>query len=263
MSSIGEVNFLDDDSLTGKLFYRIFKSQEKNVDTVCCMLAHLMNKFIQELQEGSADLETGANTDKGRSNAKTGGSGQRTEYQYSERATKMYAEFLQALADDLSKDNVLTATNTHFQLKKVWTPEQEEANKNKTVLVSSLRFSDEIGLLVDLLYEKLMKLKSAERVGKATGKNKESFEQVVAEKILGLVFFRMVKKLSQSTDTLQLYLYPYLRETKKQILIDEGLVNHGESFLVLCQLVNTFFSNRDELSAKQDPNWVDLRSNYK
>ena len=51
--SLDQVDFLDNDSMIGRLFYRIFKSQQKNVDTVCSILAHLMNKFISKLQEST------------------------------------------------------------------------------------------------------------------------------------------------------------------------------------------------------------------
>ena len=45
-TTLDKIDFLADDSLIGRLFYRILKSQEKNVDTICSILAHLMNKFI-------------------------------------------------------------------------------------------------------------------------------------------------------------------------------------------------------------------------
>mmetsp|Transcript_11876 Transcript_11876/g.14122 ORF Transcript_11876/g.14122 Transcript_11876/m.14122 type:complete len:90 (+) Transcript_11876:175-444(+) len=60
--TVKQVDFTSDDSLIGKLFYRILKSQERNVDTVCSMLAHMMNKFISRLQEGS-EFDAGANKD--------------------------------------------------------------------------------------------------------------------------------------------------------------------------------------------------------
>ena len=55
---------------------------------------------------------------------------------------------------------------------------------------------------------------------------------------MGLVFYRMIKKISKDKDTLMLYLYPYLRETKKQILIEEGMEKHGEKYLELCKVIN-------------------------
>ena len=48
-----KVDFHRDDSLIGKLFYRVFKSQEKNMDTICCILAELMNQFIAKQQDFS------------------------------------------------------------------------------------------------------------------------------------------------------------------------------------------------------------------
>ena len=60
---------------------------------------------------------------------------------------------------------------------------------------------------------------------------------------MGLIFYRMIKKISTNKDTLMLYLYPYLRETKKQILIEEGMEKHGEKYLELCKVVNYFFSD--------------------
>lgn len=50
-SSIDKVDFKED-SMIGTLFYRVLKSQQRNVDTICSMLAHLMNNFITNHQEG-------------------------------------------------------------------------------------------------------------------------------------------------------------------------------------------------------------------
>jgi len=53
---------MDEDSIIGKIFYRILKSQEINVDTICSILAHLMNRFIQKMQE-SSEFDGGGNKD--------------------------------------------------------------------------------------------------------------------------------------------------------------------------------------------------------
>ena len=66
--SLNDIDFLAEDSLIGRLFYRILKSQEKNVDTICSILAHLMNRFIQKLTE-SNDYEAPTKKD----NAARGG----------------------------------------------------------------------------------------------------------------------------------------------------------------------------------------------
>lgn len=68
VQSLKDVDFLKESSLIGKLFYRILKSQERNMDTICCMLAHLMNKFIQSLQEGGAEFDAGSKQDAARGN---------------------------------------------------------------------------------------------------------------------------------------------------------------------------------------------------
>ena len=65
----------------------------------------------------------------------------------------------------------------------------------------------------------------------------------------------MIKKIASSKDTLMLYLYPYLRESKKNILIEEHMDNHGEMYLELCEVVNYFFAdNKDYISEDVDQN---------
>ena len=69
VQSLDKVDFLREDSVIGVLFYRILKSQEKNVDTVCSVLAHLMNGFISMLQDGQ-DFETQNNQEANAKGAK-------------------------------------------------------------------------------------------------------------------------------------------------------------------------------------------------
>lgn len=64
-------------------------------------------------------------------------------------------------------------------------------------------------------------------------------------KILGLIFHPTIKKISESQESLKMYLYPYLRETKKQILIDEGMQKQGSTFVELCKVVDFFFSQKN------------------
>ena len=52
---IDHVDFTRPDSLVRKLFTRIMKSQETNVDTICCIVAHMMNSFLQQLQVDDLD----------------------------------------------------------------------------------------------------------------------------------------------------------------------------------------------------------------
>ena len=52
----------------------------------------------------------------------------------------------------------------------------------------------------------------------------------------------MITKISENTSTLMLYLYPYLKETKKQILIDEGMLKEGQMYLELCKVLKFFLS---------------------
>ena len=43
---LSEVDFTSPNSLIRKLFMRIMKSQETNIDTICCIVAHMMNQFL-------------------------------------------------------------------------------------------------------------------------------------------------------------------------------------------------------------------------
>ena len=74
---------------------------------------------------------------------------------------------------------------------------------------------------------------------------------MVAQKIFGLIFYRPIKKITTDSETLRLYLDPYLKEAKKQILIDEGMNKQGEIFLELCNTVNFFFSDNYEGKEKE------------
>ena len=85
-------------------------------------------------------------------------------------------------------------------------------------------------------------------------------KELVAKKIMGLIFYRMIKKISSTVDTLKLYLYPYLKETKKQILIEEGMSRQGETYLELVDVVSCFFSENKYQSGKTDAHFSELNS---
>ena len=55
-----------------------------------------------------------------------------------------------------------------------------------------------------------------------------------------------------------LYLYPFLRETKKQILIDEGMDGHGDKYLELCKVINFFFSDMQDYAKGAESHWENL-----
>ena len=87
----------------------------------------------------------------------------------------------------------------------------------------------------------------------------------ISKNILGLIFYRAINKITQSKETLILHLYPYLRETKKQVLIEEGMKSRGSTFLELCKVVNYFFSwNEDYFKEKASGTgaqlWGELQS---
>lgn len=83
-------------------------------------------------------------------------------------------------------------------------------------------------------------------------------KDLVAKKIMGLIFYRMIKKISSTVDTLKLYLYPYLKETKKQILIEEGMSRQGETYLELVDVVSCFFSENKYQSGKTEVHFSEL-----
>ena len=80
---------------------------------------------------------------------------------------------------------------------------------------------------------------------------------------MGLVFYRMIKKISKDKDTLMLYLYPYLRETKKQILIEEGMEKHGEKYLELCNVINYFLTDMAWNLSDREQHWTDFDTEIK
>jgi len=88
---------------------------------------------------------------------------------------------------------------------------------------------------------------------------KNSLEELIAKKIMGLIFYRMIKKISSSIDTLKLYLYPYLRETKKQILIEEGMTRQGDTYLELVDVMSCFFSDKKYQTEKNEAHFGELR----
>ena len=113
---------------------------------------------------------------------------------------------------------MLTQQNTNFKLKKVWKRDDDDRNHNAPFKMLSMRFSSEISLLIEIIFtalnSKLSQLNRAKQRGKVGGKG-SSNEEMIAQKILGLIFHRMIRKISSDDETLMLYLYPYLRETKK------------------------------------------------
>lgn len=138
--------------MIGKIFYRILKSQEKNVDTVCSILAHLMNKFISRLQEGS-EFDGGGGKDQTRAGKKNAVV---QPFELTAKATTMYGEFLDTLVKEIQNNEVLTASNAIFTLKRAWLNASDD---NKNIKVNSLRFSSEIGLMVEIIQQELNTLK--------------------------------------------------------------------------------------------------------
>mmetsp|Transcript_7761 Transcript_7761/g.10953 ORF Transcript_7761/g.10953 Transcript_7761/m.10953 type:complete len:166 (-) Transcript_7761:2018-2515(-) len=164
------------------------------------------------------------------------------EFEFSLKATGMYQDFLTSLVTDTLDNSVLTTTNASFMLKKAW---QDQAEGSKNVKVNSLRFSSEIGLLVEIITSELNELKDKNATNKKS-KQGNTHEEQVALRIFGLIFNRMIKKITSSTETLMLYLYPYLRESKKQILIEEAMSKQGNTYMELVKVINFFFSDMDE-----------------
>lgn len=246
-TTLDKIDFLADDSLIGRLFYRILKSQEKNVDTICSILAHLMNKFIQKLTE-SNDYEAPKKDSNGRGGKDDGkNQADNANDEYSPQNTQMYISQLKELVDNIMENQVLTQQNTNFKLKKVWTRDEDDRNNNSSVTILSMRFSSEISILIEIIFTELhQKASQLNKANKRTkNKEKKNNDEIVAQKILGLIFYRMINKITADEQTLLLYLYPYLRETKKQILIDEAMSKKGTTYLELCKVVNFFLSNND------------------
>ena len=68
----------------------------------------------------------------------------------------MYSEFLDALLQEILDNSVLTASNAIFKIKSVWINPSED---QKNIKVESLRFSNEIALMVEIIQQELNKLK--------------------------------------------------------------------------------------------------------
>ena len=77
----------------------------------------------------------------------------------------------------------------------------------------SLRFSSEVNLLIEIIFMELNEMKNKKKA--KSGTKEVTHDQVVAQKLFGLIFYRMIRKISSDKENLMLYLYPYLRETKK------------------------------------------------
>ena len=79
----------------------------------------------------------------------------------------------------------------------------------------SLRLSVEIGLLIEILINKLQKFGSTQGI-----------LERINQKILGLVFSMMRKIFENYAE----YLFPYLKSAKIATAVEEGISRGGESF---------------------------------
>ena len=163
----------------------------------------------------------------------------------------MYNTKLNELVGCILNDTVLNnGTHANFEIKKIWkTNKVLEDDK-----IPSFRFSSEITLLIEIITAELHVLKDRSKLKKGNP------EQYIAQHIMGLIFYRMIKKISTSVESLKLYLYPYLRETKKQILVEEGMQKQGSTYQELVDVVNCFFADKPYQNDKQDNHFVQLRS---
>lgn len=166
----------------------------------------------------------------------------------------MYDQFLRELINEILANQVLTQQNANFQLKQEWQEAERDGEK-----VPSLRFSSEINLLIEIIFIELNEMKNKKKA--KTGSKEITHDQIVAQKLLGLIFYRMVRKISSDKENLMIYLYPYMRETKKQILIDEGMDSHGEKYLELCNIVNYFFTDMSLNLNEREGQWNDFDQN--
>ena len=76
-----------------------------------------------------------------------------------------------------------------------------------------MRFSSEISLLLEIIFNELNEMKNQKKA--KPGVKEIPHDQYVSQKLFSLIFYRMIQKISSDKETLMLYLYPYLRETKK------------------------------------------------
>lgn len=95
--------------------------------------------------------------------------------------------------------------------------------------------------MIEIIYDELNAFKEK----RATAKKQSNVEETIARKIMQLIFFRIIKKIAKDMETLKLNLYPYLRETKKQILVEEAMQISGDTYMELVDVVNFFFSQTE------------------
>lgn len=145
----------------------------------------------------------------------------------------------------------MSSQSQNFGLKKVWkNPESEEET------VPSLRFSSEVYFMIEIIYEELINMKDK----RATTKKTSNVEETIAGKIMQLVFFRIIKKVAKDLETLKLNLYPYLRETKKQILVEEAMQISGDTYMELVDVIIFFFAKTDYQPEKTDNHFLELKN---
>ena len=158
---------------------RIMKSQETNIDTICCIVAHMMNQFLQYLQvDDSAGADKGDGQDKG----KKGKAMQSTNLgPQSDLPSLTDFALVKDLVEKILQDKILDPNNRNnifFQHKGMTPKEAEET--------PSLRLSVEVGLLIEILTTKLQNIEE---------KKHSNVEDMINQKILGLVF-SMMRKVS-------------------------------------------------------------------
>ena len=136
------VDFTKEGNLIGELFYHVFKSQERNMDTVCSMLAHLMDKFVLSTQEGKTyEARNDGKNKKGDANADL------VQDQFCEPAITMYYQQIEELVQEIKENKVLNSEelkqSTNFKLNAEW-----QSLIDEELDVPSFRFSSEVSLMI-------------------------------------------------------------------------------------------------------------------
>ena len=150
-----DIDFTKKDSLIGKLFHRIFKSQERNMDTVCSILAHLLDKFIV-MQLDGATYESKEDKQKRGGNAKQDVQN-REQDPNSDAAVKMYMKMIEELIQEIMDDKVLDEENAqNFKLNN----EALSLRDRDSLNLHSLRFSSGVNMLIQVVLKELNRKKN-------------------------------------------------------------------------------------------------------
>lgn len=169
--NIDDINLVGPDChLIGRLFKYVFKSQPTNIDTICCIVCQLVNQFAALMNNEKE--ETGAVQGNDEDVSKSKFKFMKRDALDNEVDMNLYFEILRDLITDLRSNKIMS--NAQQQLFSQRKPVSDYIKKNGQFQYSSLRFSAEVSVLLEMIKNELKK---------TTSKNKSELDRKIEKKL--------------------------------------------------------------------------------